>query len=1280
MNICSDSVSIFSNKNTPNSYSLEFFHNLLFTLPYPAFFLNEQGKMVKVNDAFKQYLNVTEEQQDFKALIAGESLVSELDHFFAEVKRDGFAQMSVALQSNLSLEHRALLKATYLGVGEFNYLAFLEDQSAFIQEARLQENLLENFRLIKDKCPTPIAIVDENGTASTLNAAFLQQFGRLTAGFWNGDFPATSGEFQTSIQKSGGVKVNCKYKVHHYQQPESTSTHFLVFFETLETDRYLMKEVHRRREELNRVFEQYQEQTALVEKLRKENKELSLAQKHHLAEAQRLKGRIGQMKDDFILEDLKEELAQSRAYYQRQIKNLEVRLAASVTQEAYDELKQELRELKKSYQKKIIDYKNELFKRPSADAVQNLKQEIRKLQQEHQNEINEMKSNWKSPEVYTQLQNQLKAAEEEFQAAEAEWKTRMNAYISVEEHELLLRRAKNTADEEKNTFEAKIKHLEESLSMRPDEQVVIDLKQALQEKNLQYERQISQLKTEMAEMADKSAFEEAEQAYQKEIRALQRKIRTAEEEAEEVQELMAKNRALKQKMKAQEQAWQEEKEELEEVIEQLNASSSGAPNLVEDFGQTFLAFSMPFAICKPSGEISFANNSLLALRNKKLHHLQDLLPPEDKVGFSSNVEGLEGSFEVKVKDGSVRMYDFEQQAFEQNSDKTYFYFLRDRTELENLSNRLQQSEIRLYSFFNSAPTSICFLNKEGEFTAVNAHFSKELGYSEDAVLGKSLHLLVDEADQAQWEMRIEKSFNLAYDIKGEFDLLDSEGQYRTILTQSAMIEGDEGEQELALFMVDITERKLTEELIRMSEQKFNSLFKKAPVGICITNDDGIFETVNDRYKEIYGYAESELVGQHFSMVVPSEDDGFWKNKHELFIKGADETRGEFNVINKVGELMIILADSALIRGSDGQPRKVTFVTDITDKKRQEHEITEKNKELEKAFKELKNTQHQLLIAEKMAALGQLIAGVAHEVNTPISAIKASVRNMIRTVPQALNELPNLLLSLGQEEIKVFQKLVHHALTSKVELSAREERKTRKEVRSIFNSAGIENASELASNLVEIGVIDKIEDYMPLFKGDDSLDIIDMVYKLGQIRVSMANIDSASDKTAKVVSSLKSYAHVQAEEKMVETDLKQNMETVLTIMTNQLKYGIDLQRDYQEDMPKVMAYQDEISQVWTNIINNAVQAMESVGKLKISIYEEDKNAVVKIEDDGPGIPPEIRERIFEPFFTTKTQGEGSGLGLDICKKIVEKHQGTIAVDSAPGKTEFTITIPVDKEEA
>lgn len=162
--------------------------------------------------------------------------------------------------------------------------------------------------------------------------------------------------------------------------------------------------------------------------------------------------------------------------------------------------------------------------------------------------------------------------------------------------------------------------------------------------------------------------------------------------------------------------------------------------------------------------------------------------------------------------------------------------------------------------------------------------------------------------------------------------------------------------------------------------------------------------------------------------------------------------------------------------------------------------------------------------------------------------------------------------------------------------------------------------------------------------------------------------------------LKSYARYDTTGTKVAANITDGIETTLTLYQNQFQHGVEVVRQYEDSLPCILCYPDELNQVWTNLVHNALQAMNNKGILTITVTRQDTRVLVSITDSGKGIPPEIQPKIFEPFFTTKPIGEGSGLGLHIIKKIIVKHEGTIEVDSIPGKTTLTVSLPINLAES
>jgi two-component system, NtrC family, sensor kinase len=342
----------------------------------------------------------------------------------------------------------------------------------------------------------------------------------------------------------------------------------------------------------------------------------------------------------------------------------------------------------------------------------------------------------------------------------------------------------------------------------------------------------------------------------------------------------------------------------------------------------------------------------------------------------------------------------------------------------------------------------------------------------------------------------------------------------------------------------------------------------------------------------------------------------------------------------------------------------------------QNKLRQKNEELTVALGQLQETQNQLVQSEKMAALGQLIAGIAHEINTPLGAIRSSIGNITNFLETNIETLPAFFKELSVERQSDFLNLMQKSGQQTNSLTTREKREFKKAMRQQLEREGIDNADSMASILVNIGLLENLQQFLPMLQDPDSEKIIKTAYEFASIQKSARTIATATDRAAKVVFALKNYARYDVTGEKVPVNIPEGIETVLTLYYNQLKQGVETIKNYQPQLPAVPCYPDELNQVWTNLIHNALHAMENQGTLRIDVRQQDKWVKVSITDSGQGISPEILPRIFEPFFTTKPQGEGSGLGLDIVKKIIEKHQGTIDVESMPAKTTFTVSLPID----
>jgi PAS domain S-box-containing protein len=478
-----------------------------------------------------------------------------------------------------------------------------------------------------------------------------------------------------------------------------------------------------------------------------------------------------------------------------------------------------------------------------------------------------------------------------------------------------------------------------------------------------------------------------------------------------------------------------------------------------------------------------------------------------------------------------------------------------------------------------------------------------------------------------------------------------------------------GENEVLFMVRDVTDRKQAELALKESEARNRAIISAIPDLIVRLRRDGVYLDMIPAKTFDSLFTRQEVIGKNITELLPAEA----AEQRMTYVRQVLET-GEpqgFEYSLPLNGLMRDFEGRIVISGED---EVLMIVRDITDRKQAERTLLEKNQALAEALQQLKATQQELIQSEKMAALGQLIAGVAHEINTPLGAIRAASSNTTKALEESLKSLPQLSLLLSPSQQEQFFALVNDILQQEQLLTLRARRQWKRSLTEQLETEAVPNAASVADLLVDIGFYGAIDDWLELLKDEHADLLLRLAYNLVRLRGNSQTTVTAVERAAKIVFALKSYAHQDYRGEKVLAQITDGLETVLTLYHNQLKQGIEVIRRY-EPLPPLLCYPDELNQVWTNLIHNAIQAMNGKGQLIVNVAHHGDDAVIQITDTGCGIASHIVPRIFEPFFTTKAAGEGSGLGLDISQKIVNKHDGRIEVESVPGQTTFSVYLPL-----
>lgn len=589
------------------------------------------------------------------------------------------------------------------------------------------------------------------------------------------------------------------------------------------------------------------------------------------------------------------------------------------------------------------------------------------------------------------------------------------------------------------------------------------------------------------------------------------------------------------------------------------------------------------------------------------------------------------------------------------------------------ADQLVGSDELVRMLLNSTGEGIYGIDLNGNCTFANPACARLLGYeSREELLGRNMHDLVHHS-RPNGEAYPEKECRIYQALRQDegTHVLDEllfrpDGTGFPVEYWSYPMFQDGERVGCVVTFADISDRLKVEQNLRETSDLVQLLLDSTGEGIYGIDLSGNCTFANPACARLLGYeSRDELLGENMhDLVHHTRPNGeAYPEKECRIYRALGQNEGTHVVDEQLFRpdgtgFPVEYWSFPMFRDGERVGCVVTFV-DITERLRVEDELRQ---------------------TEKMAALGKLSAGLAHELNNPAAAA-ARAADQLKEAIEKLHSSPLELIrsdvgATGWETLgAIYRELGQRretSMLSPLEASDREE-----EMIAWLDARGIEDGWEPAAVLVAAGArtedLDGLADQLP---AEALAPAIGWLCNALTVQELIGMVGSSSGSISELVGVVKSYSHMDRAP-VQEVDVHRGIEDAITLLGHKLKHGINVVRDYDRELPRIGTRGSELNQVWTNLIDNAIGALGTSGTITIRTFGEGERLAVEIEDDGPGIPAEVRARIFEPFFTTKQVGDGTGLGLDVVRRIVTgRCGGQVDVRSEPGQTVFRVIVPVE----
>ncbi len=548
-----------------------------------------------------------------------------------------------------------------------------------------------------------------------------------------------------------------------------------------------------------------------------------------------------------------------------------------------------------------------------------------------------------------------------------------------------------------------------------------------------------------------------------------------------------------------------------------------------------------------------------------------------------------------------------------------------------IDRQVAQMEIRrLGEALRQTQQAIVIADAGLNFEYVNPAFTKLFGYTQEEVTGRSIDLL-SVSDETPGALATPDPAAVSGRFNGEVLQRAKDGRMLPVLLNTAPVVDETGRVlNYVGSLTDLTDLKRMEESLRESEERFRSISASAKDAIIMLDESGAVSFWNAAAETIFGYTSDEILGKYMHELCAPERfrQVYFEGLARLVATGRGSPVGktvELVAVRKGGQEFPVEVSLSAIRHKDHW-LAIGIGRDISERKEAEQkvrnyveELTRANSELQELNAKLAQAQNQLVQSEKMASIGMLAAGVAHEINNPIGFIKSNTQTMGKYV----DELLQVVSAYEQVQAQLPQ---HGALFA--------------DLNRLKEKTGFD-------------------------------------YKKRDIVALLSESNQGLERVTQIVRNLRDFSHMEAQERWAMDDIHLGIESTLNVIWNELKYTCDVVKEYG-DLPPVECVISQLNQVFMNLLVNASQAIETKGTITIRTGVTGQEVWVEISDTGVGIPPENLKSIFDPFFTTKPVGKGTGLGLSVSYNIIQKHHGRIEVASKVGEgSTFRVWLPINQ---